>query len=148
MRAATRARLGPRWLRSGLSLCILVSVLATLMPHIPTYAAAAEQGAAGQAAANVCRSTAPPLAQTYVDRPNGFSLQYPDSWIFRPRSGGLPGTRSDVVWFGPDPLRVRTPNCLFSARVAMQYLMNDATLEDMRDMTAMLEPPSLITRAL
>ncbi len=148
MRAATRARRWPRWLRSGLSLCVLASVLVTLLPHVPTYAAPDEQGGGGLALPNVCREPAPPLVQTYVDRPDGFSLQYPDGWIFRPRSGGLPGTRSDVVWFGPDPARARTPSCLFSVRLAMHYLMSDATLEDMRDMTAMLEPPSLITRAL
>ena len=79
MRAATRARRWPRWLRSGLSLCMLMSVLATVMPHLPTYAAPDDQGAAGRAAANVCRESAPPLIQTYVDRPNGFSLQYPEA---------------------------------------------------------------------
>src|SRR3954447_18596310 len=113
MRAATRARRWPRWLRSGLSLCMLAGVLASMAPQQPSYAAPAEQGAAGQAAPNVCRDPAPPLVQTYVDRPNGFSLQYPNGWIFRPRSGGLPGTRSDVVWFSPDPLKVSAGACLF-----------------------------------
>jgi hypothetical protein len=124
-------------------------IAGTLLAAMPQPAAqAAPSAQAGTPAANVCRQTAPPLVQTYVDRPNGFSLLYPDGWIFRPRSGSLPGTRSDVVWFGPDPVRTRTTNCLLGVKVAMHYLMSDATLEDMRDMTAMLEPPSLITRAL
>src|SRR5688572_9112976 len=152
MRALLGARRWPCWLRTVLAVGVVVGTLASVVPAGAANTEPPMQGLATPTPAptvNPCQVIAPPLVQQYVDVPNGFALNYPDRWIFRSRSGALPGARSDVVWFGPDHAAGGTAlACLFSLRVAMHYFRTDTSLEEMRDATAMLELPSLISRAL
>ncbi len=130
-------------MRAALALLVLVSSLLASMPAPGSFAAPLRQGSAGQEH-DPCRAPAPPLLQQYDDVRNGFGLRYPDGWIWRPRSDALPGTRSEVVWFAPPTLA----ECIVSFRVSMFFLLSDATLEDMRDVSGMFEAAGLWTRQI
>jgi hypothetical protein len=123
---------------------LLVVLLGASLPPDRSLAQPTEQ----RREVNVCRDQAPPLVLTYDDPRNGFNLKYPDSWVWRPRSDALPGTRSDTVWFGPNLVGGEQPNCIITLRLSMHYFLADATLEEMRDATAMLDLLNILTRAL
>lgn len=137
---------GGHRMRAALALLVLVSSLLASMPAPGSFAAPLRQGSAGQEQ-DPCRAPAPPLLQQYDDVRNGFGLRYPDGWIWRPRSDALPGTRSEIVWFGPNYSAARaSPECITTFRVAMFFLLSDSTLEQMRDATSMFDTGALLTR--
>src|SRR4051794_16853552 len=129
MIAASGERRLARWLHGALAVWMVLGTLATTAPFSPTYAEPVEQGsgrgqpqsggertndqaAAGRQSDQICRRSTSPLNRTYVDTINSFAFQYPQDWFWRPRSDGLPGTRSDTVWFAPVVDAGSLPNCI------------------------------------
>src|SRR5581483_4894408 len=106
------------------------------------------QTATGRQSDQICRQPAAPLTRNYVDVTNGFAIQYPQNWFWRPRSDGLTGTRSDTIWFSPVVEAGTLPNCIMVVRTAVHYFLADTSLEEMREATAMVDFASLLTRAL
>lgn len=133
-----------RAMRAALIAGLLLELLSLGM--LPA-ALAADAAGPGAQATDPCRGPLPALVQEYVDPSAGFRLSYPDGWVWRSRSDALPGTRSDVVWFGPRP-GLGEPGCVLTVRTAMHYFLRDTSLDEMRTATAMLDLASLLSRRL